>query len=356
MKKMRLIFGAISAMLVLPATAQGDVKTDVKVYGKIHMSADVVKSGVFSNGVSSNASRIGFKGKEDLNYGLKAIWKIESELNLAEDTQQFESRNRYLGLNRGKSTLIGGYHDTPFKTLGSKVEVFINTVADRRGILGRNYQGGAAVGSVTGGSMTEGEKFDVRATNSVMYINNTVKGLDFRLMRSAGSPAAIAGDKTPITSTSILYKSSHFMIGGAYEAKEADRTSGMRFLGGIALGPTRVTGIYEKLSFGGDGVSGWNRSVMGFSAIHKVGTTSLKTQAFFANDLNGEVNSGGRMYAGGLYHALSKTFKVYGVVARMENDVNASYTLAGSGHGDSYYPAAAGGNMHSISAGSIYKF
>ncbi|MDH3326773.1 MAG: porin [Gammaproteobacteria bacterium] len=341
MKNARRILGATVAMMMLPAMAQAEVT----VYGKIHMSADAVDIGAGGgHGISSNSSRIGFKGKEDLNYGLSTIWKIESELDISSKSSAFGSRDRYLGLSYGKSTLVGGYFNTPFKTMGGKSDAFADTIADHRGVMGMDYVSGH-------------KKFDVRAPDAVMYINNSVKDLEFRLMRSAGSPHASAGDTTPITSTSFMYKTSQFLVGAAYEAKEALRTSGLRLIGGVAFGGTRVTGIYEQLDFGDSNAElGWDRSAMGINAVHKMGATTLKAQARIVNDLDSDVDSGAKMYVAGVSHKLAKPFEIYGMYAYLENDKNAKYTLSGSGHGDKYRPSDAGVTMSAVSFGGVYKF
>lgn len=348
MKKNRRFLGASVALALLPVMAQADVT----VYGKIHMSADAVDIGAGGgHGVSSNSSRVGFKGKEDLNYGLKAIWKIENELDISSKSSAFGSRDRYLGLNYGKSTLVGGYFNTPFKTMGGKSDAFDDTIADHRGLMGMDYV------SVDKDGKTVYSKFDDRASDAVMYINNSVKNLEFRLMRSAGSPHASAGDKTPITSTSVMYTTSQFLVGGAYEAKEAERTSGLRVIGGVAFGATRITGIYEQLDFGdSDARPGWDRSAMGINAVHQMGATTFKVQARIANDLDSQTDSGAKMYVAGVSHKLAKPFEVYGMVVQLENDKNAMYTLTGSGHGDKYRPSGAGVTMTGVSFGGVYKF
>lgn len=326
--------------IVLSVSSQADTT----VYGKIHMSADVVDIGADDGGgVSSNASRIGFKGKNDLSYGLKAIWKIETEFDVSDDQTLLKGRNRYLGLNYGKSTLIAGNHDTPFKSLGAKVGIMINSIADRRGILGRNF--------------VNDEVFDVRAKSSVMLINRSIKMVELRLLRSAGEMNTSVGDIMPITSASILIKTPYFMLGGAYEEREASRTSGMRLFTGFALGTTRLNAIYERLdSDNKNGKKGWNRSAAGFSFVYKQAATSIKAQAFFAQNIKNLSQSSGQLLAIGIYHQLDKPFEIYTVIAQIKNSALASYTLAGSGHGDRYRPSSAGVRMRAISFGGIYKF
>jgi predicted porin len=105
----KLLTAAIAAVIAAPTAA---LANDVTIYGVIHASVDYRTddyklrqtfdpSGYFSpltplsgtvgdNGsidgfdVASRATRIGFKGSEDLANGLKAIWKIEAQADIAD--------------------------------------------------------------------------------------------------------------------------------------------------------------------------------------------------------------------------------------------------------------------------------
>jgi predicted porin len=74
---------------------------DVTVYGVAHLSIDYLDSdsdGIDGFDVASRASRIGFKGTEDLANGLKAIWKMEFQVDMADAGNQSEgSFTRYTG-------------------------------------------------------------------------------------------------------------------------------------------------------------------------------------------------------------------------------------------------------------------
>ncbi|HEU0283384.1 MAG TPA: porin, partial [Gallionella sp.] len=70
----------------------------VTFYGQIDLSYDYIntgtavtttaatKSGTSKGNVSSNVSRIGFKGSEGLSDGLAAIWQIEQQINIDNST------------------------------------------------------------------------------------------------------------------------------------------------------------------------------------------------------------------------------------------------------------------------------
>src|SRR5574340_529554 len=139
---------------------------------------------------SSNASRIGFKGAEDLGGGLSAIWQIESGVSVDEGSGSWASRNTFLGLKGGFGTVLAGNHDTPLKPVGRAVDLFGDTMADSRNVLG-------------GGS-------DMRAKNTVAYITPSFSGLTIAAAytndpKNEGTqinPSVLTGgvinDKTPL--------------------------------------------------------------------------------------------------------------------------------------------------------------
>src|SRR5208282_4880400 len=86
----KLIVIGIAALVAAPLM----VEADVEVYGQARMSVDynadhdtdVAKTGTTpahvagksdNISVSSNASRLGFKGDEDLGNGVSALWQLE---------------------------------------------------------------------------------------------------------------------------------------------------------------------------------------------------------------------------------------------------------------------------------------
>ncbi len=331
---------AVGAAMLLPIAANAGAE----IYGKIHLSADYMDTGAKEgHALSSNSSRIGFKGKEELTDSLKAVWKIEIESGIEEGSTLFKSRDRLFGLETKSGTVQFGYYDTPSKSLGKKFAQFSDTISDRRGVLGYDSK--------------EGVKFDIRADDAVMYSSPSIAGLKVKLMRSAGSTAsdvASGADTTPVTSLSALYDKKKYYVGIAYEDQEAIRVSGIRFVAGAAVAKAKVNVIFEQLS--SDSNKGSDRSVYGLSGSYGIDTYTLKGQALLADDYSGKSDSGAMVISGGLYKKIAKSFEVYGIVSRLENDDKGKYKLTGSGHGDSYKPSEEGANMHSVSAGMIYKF
>jgi len=95
MMKQKMIALAVAAALAAPLAAQAE-SSNVIVYGRIHASADFVDNGnsvanTDSSGLmfSSNSSRLGFKGTEDLGAGLKAIWGLEFGVDTVDNNQTY---------------------------------------------------------------------------------------------------------------------------------------------------------------------------------------------------------------------------------------------------------------------------
>ncbi|MCK6052719.1 porin [Moraxella osloensis] len=134
------------------------------VYGKAFLTLDYVstdydaanKADEDTFKLNSNQSRIGFKGDDDLTDTTKLIYQLEYQINPDDDSQQFKSRNTYVGLAHNTlGTVLAGRHDTPLKLVQNKVDVFNDTLFDmaNAGVSGENrannvlaYQSPALVG------------------------------------------------------------------------------------------------------------------------------------------------------------------------------------------------------------------
>lgn len=314
---------------------------NITVYGKIHVSGDIVDNGKETDHtIGSNSTRIGFKGDKKLKYNLKAVWKLESDIDVTNERTDLKARNRYLGLSHEYGTILIGYHDTPFKTLGKSAGVLHDTIAERRGILG------AGNGS---------NKFNSRARNSFMYISPMISGVELRAMYSVGNDTDSTLDKETASSVSAVYKSKSYYFGAAYEDQTelATDATGIRISGGAKFGKTKVNAIFEKLM--SDTKDEFDRAAYGASVAHAIGDTTLKAQFFLMDDYKNQSDSGAILYGVGIDHKLDKKFTVYAVVAAASNDDNAQVPLAGSGHGEKYTPAA-GDDPKGASVGMIFKF
>jgi predicted porin len=162
--KKTLIAAAVAAAVAAPAANAG-----VVIYGKMHASIDyldenasgmVGPTGLAVSGwqVQSRASRIGFKGSEDLGNGLKAIWKVEFGVDITDNGGWNSNRNRYIGLAGDWGTFLIGRHDTPYKMAfySTGIDMMGDTIADANAMYGFDER---------------------RASNAIAYVSPNMNGL-----------------------------------------------------------------------------------------------------------------------------------------------------------------------------------
>lgn len=104
---------------------------EVVLYGQIKGGVEVTKiKGVdgTTTAIVDYGSKIGFKGQEQLNGNLKAIWQLEQQVDVAggalgkNKVQGFGTRDSFVGLAGDFGTVKAGYQSTPVKELNDKLD------------------------------------------------------------------------------------------------------------------------------------------------------------------------------------------------------------------------------------------
>lgn len=336
----KLLALAVAGAMAAPLAAQAEVT----IYGVAHVSVDALdndasgpaeRDGLF---VSSNSSRIGFKGSEDLGGGLKAIWQIESAVDLSDGITGMGGRNSFVGLAGGFGAVIAGKHDTPFKIIGRKVDLFADQIGDAQNLT--------SVGGVG---------WDLRAPNVVAYISPSFNGLQAIVAYVAED----GGEDTDAYSLNLTYSNGPLFLGAAYEQHNEgltdlvggdDEEKGFRLAASYEFGAFKVTGLYQNLSdVGGD--SGKDADVWGLGAAYSFGNNVVKAQYYSADsDVDGDAD----MWAIGLDHNFSKSTTAYIAYAQTDNDDDGAYTMEGPGHGPHF--GVVGDKPSGFSIGLIHKF
>lgn len=131
MMRKKMLCSSLVALSPLAAVAQ----SGVTVYGRIDLSVDSQKTGPTSLvQMRDNASRLGFRGVEDLGGGLKAVFGLE--MGLAADTGASTNpmfRNSYVGLTGAFGAFAMGRLDSAnptrspiYSTLLANVDVVVH--------------------------------------------------------------------------------------------------------------------------------------------------------------------------------------------------------------------------------------
>ena len=333
---------AVAAAMVAGSAA---VMADATVYGKIHVSVDSMDNGK-SGGtavdnsiyVSSNSSRLGIKGSEDLGDGLSAIYQYEMTTEYSDESLR-GNRNAYLGLKGGFGTVMAGRIDSPFKTVGRKNDLFGDTIADTRNLTNDGGQ-------------------DARVPNVLVYAN-TFGAVDLAVaympedgvVDGGATSISLGFSQGPLKLAAATQTISKGSVGGANDS------SATRITAGYDVGAATITALYQQDSDMG-GVSGADGDTMGLGAKFKSGMNTFKlAYTTRSNDVaSGAPKDDGTLLALGVDHKLGKMTSVYAVYASMSNESGAAFGLGGSGH-DSDKPAASMGDDYTgISVGMIHKF
>ncbi len=274
--KKSLIALAVAGVVSAPAFA---ATSNVDVYGVFNMAVSLVDdqpSGVNDIQVTSQSSRFGLKGSEDLGGGLSAIWQVESSLNLDEQGGTLAGRNSFVGLKGGFGTVLLGNHDTPLKMVGRSVDLFGDGLADSRNVMG-------------GGS-------DIRADNVVAYVSPSFSGLTLTAAYTTdfNDPANNTGEAKDrdAYNLSATYANGPLYLGLGFGDGNGHETAGLgnhwRLAAGYSFGNFKLVGQYDSLEDDTPTVGSGDYDAWMLGASYTMGNIVLK-----ANYMDGDFDATG---------------------------------------------------------------
>lgn len=343
MNKMKSLL--ITAGLVI--ASQPAAAFNLNIYGVGHVSADSVDDGQDSSiYMTSNSSRLGFKGDHDLDSGLKAIFQFETGVDLtaqgdndgngdADSTGQIFTKGRptFVGLEGGFGKALIG-HMPALDQWANDYNLF----ADQVGDLGNLWEGSGIPG---------------RMDNVLHYATPKLGNLDLAVTYKPEEGV----DSTDSTIFKANYKSGKLKIGAAYasigQGLGLDEHTAVAVTGSYDFGKYGIGGGYQQESDIG-GVAGDDRDSFTIGASAKV--SAKGTLKILAATSDGEANNTtASLLAVGYDHALDKHTTVYIAYATMSNDDGVNFSVNGKGHGDKVVPAL-GDDPSALSFGIVYKF
>ncbi|HXU92330.1 MAG TPA: porin [Gallionella sp.] len=361
----KILVLALAAAVSAPAFADN---SNVTIYGVANVSYDITNTGsdtagnpgFSSNKVSSNTSRLGLKGSEDLGDGLSAIWQIESLIQIDNSGagNGLATRNTFAGLSSNTAgTVLLGRHDTPYNLSTRKLDLFADGIADNRSILGGGRSATAA--TVTAGTATVGASFDGRQPDVVAYISPTLSGFTGAAAYVAGAEGQTAAgqNKGNAWSAAGWYNVDALYASLAYEVHNL----GTAATGTIAAPVAALAGkkesawklglsykidaltanfAYEKISddFGAAGANSLGHHAYYLGGKYAFGNDAVKL-AYSKAGSNATASTGARQISVGYDHSLSKRTTVYVQYTQLHNDANGDYQLSANGTGVPALPA-----------------
>lgn len=347
----KLIALAVAAAFSAPAFADN---ANFTFYGTADVSYDMVNTGngtTTANGatavngvskrvVSSNVSKFGFKGAEDLGDGLAAVWQIEQQINFDDAAKNtFASRNTFAGLKSETfGTVILGIHDTPYKIATRKLDVFGDNIADNRALIGVKANG------------TGQQGFELRPSNVLAYISPAFAGVSAALATvnlsegntSSGPTTAQNQAKNSAFSLAVMYDAAPFYASFAHESHKLETVaaganeSANRFGLGFTQDMFTVGLVVEKTTdnLGTAQVNGFGRSAFYLGGKYNIGNDAVKLAYGKAGVLGSGAaqvaDSSATQFSIGYDHGLSKRTKVYALYTKLTNGKGINYGFSQS--------------------------
>jgi len=324
--KKKLLAAAVAAVVAAPGAAQAEVK----ISGLMDLSYNFIDNdttGAAVDGeahhISSNNSRLIFKGSEDLGGGLKAIWQVGSVIAVDAGGATLNSRNTFIGLVDDWGQVRLGRHETPYKMVGRKVDLFDNRQLGENRIL---------VTPNAGFSPSPVFSQDKRAPNSANYFTPVINGFQGAIayLPEEGIDDGDAWSLSAGYTNGPLYLALGYEVVNEGYFGATEEVEGLRLAGSYKFGDFRVVGMYQDVS-DDLGVSGNDWDVWGLGGAYTFGNNTIKGQYYDRDGDNAISNQDASMFSIGLDHKFSKRTKLYVTYARVDNENGARFTVNSQG-------------------------
>lgn len=309
-KTISLLVGAVVAQGIT-ATAMANGPIDGVVYGKLNTAIimEDSKNGDDDTYLSNWSSRLGFKGKTEIEDGIYVVYKLEYGIDPDEkaekDTAQiFKQRNSYIGLkSKSYGTIIAGTHDTPLKKVQGNIDMF-----DRlpNGDIKNVIVGQERLNDLVHYTSPSMSGVTLKAATQLQETGDGENGTSVSATYEEGAIFAAIGFDKDVNDSGAKYDASRL----AFQYKGDGFTAGL-----IYSNSEKSEGNYDS----NDGLI--------LSGSYMIDAINLKAQ-YGAGD---EKDEGTTLISFGADYIFSKKTKLFGYVSGYENDANEDSTTLGFG-------------------------
>ncbi|MBN9427490.1 MAG: porin [Burkholderiales bacterium] len=321
----------LAATCAAVAAQSAFAQTNVQLYGRLDTSIDLMDNGANSRtAVSSNSSRWGLRGTEDLGGGMRALFNLESGFSSDSGASNgaFDRRS-VVGISGGFGQVVLGREYTPFYTL-----------------ITRHFD---PFGNAGAGASGDVLPFRSRESNSVMYSLPKLSGFSGSLMYTADET-----DTGPAVNRAVGagfdWSGNGFGLGLGYHDRKASATADRRDLllaGSYKFSGWQIGAQYSRYEASDDS---FDQRSWGLSARTKLGSGEVLLSYIDLDDKRVQ-DGGARKLSIGYYYALSKRTTVYTVLAYIDNDGRGKFAV-----GPDKQVVAAGDSARNLQIGIRHNF
>jgi len=341
-RRNRILTLVLSAVLLSPLAAQA---ASLEIYGKVRMSLNMASNGDTGTnessaiGVSSNASRIGFKGTENLGKGMTALYQAEADYSFDDGGSWSGARDTYVGVQGDFGTVRAGNLSSPYKEATAAIDPFGDTPGDYNAII----------------------RHDTRAANSIEFDSKENNGLSFAF---AYMPSTI-DDELPQSTNSSNFDG--ISVSGRYAKDKLAGSLSIENLGqgtgnpddkatklGVTYQMDKITtigGVYEMID---DGTT--DNSTIYISGMRKMNDKDTLKGAIGSRDSTSGASDGATFVAVGVSRQYTKNVELYALYAQVDNDSGFAPGTAPSLKGAMDGAGIAGETASSLSLGINMSF
>ena len=330
----KLIALAVAAALTVPMAASAAPT----VYGLMHLSFGSVNRDIATTSandtdnwqIRSHASRLGFKGAEEMGNGLTAKYQLEfgvmDDMNGGENgmtatatgATNISARNQWVGLAGGFGEVRIGRHDTPTKFAQGKYDLFGDTDAD---IVGKQ-------------AISQGDK---RAAAALTYVSPKIANsltIAAGLMpgQDVGTGSNTQDGIADGMSVAAMYDAGPLYVSLAHDSWDAVSGSGSldtltRLVATYQMGAMTFGALYETAEDASTGGAG-DKDVMGVNFKFAMGKNAMKVQYATAEETvgAGTADTETTQLTLGVDHEMSKNTTAYFMYTTAETDAAGSTT------------------------------
>jgi len=336
-KKLALV-AALAACFASAAQAQ----SNVTIYGRLNTTVERIdRDGQNSTELRNNASRIGFKGSEDLGNGLKAHFVIEH--GFESDTGAQTTSSNVAGTFWGREATVGltsaNFGTVRIGNMPASEAYFATAdyVSMHNHDTGTSSDAFYALGF---------QIATLRLTNAVAYTSPVING--FRGDVQVGLRDGGAGEADRRVALAGNYDAGPLHLGAGYE--EFNGLKALAIRGLYEMGPWTFGGYIESDSGSADVDALSNallatdakRTAVRLSAMYTMGASEFHANYGNAGKIGGQADTAADQYTLGYNYNLSKRTKVYGFYTAVKSDGAAAAALYAPGGAKDFKSFAVG--------------
>jgi predicted porin len=343
-KAARIILGMVGVAGALGPAASAHAQSNVTLYG-IADAAVVTESGgtgghqtKITSGAGS-ASRLGFKGSEDLGGGMSAFFTLETGARI--DTGELDASNTIFN----RQAFVGIKTNAGAVALGRQYTPYHNALVEAIDPFRTGYAG-------TSKNLLPDNGTNVRTSNTITYASPVVRGFNVDLAYSAGEQTEASAGRQ--FGGDIGYANGPLTLRLVYNSKNTDVAQTSTVAGtSHSLGRnTLFGGNYDfqwiRVYFGYEVDKGFNASPYGnannpYGGVRPTASTDGRdtllgftapvgpgTVMFSLQDKNDRTafNQDARSWGVGYVYSLSRRTSLYAAYAHINNKNGAGYTVA----------------------------